>query len=74
MMAGKKVCKEKLREEFGLARDNDACLVAVVSRLVEQKGIDLVIEAVDPYILAGRMQLVVLGSGDHHLEQRLRHL
>jgi starch synthase len=73
-LAGKKACKEKLREEFGLVRGNDACLVAVVSRLVEQKGIDLVIEAVSPYILAGRMQLAVLGSGDLGLEHRLHAL
>lgn len=72
--AGKKACREHLRNETGLIPNTKACLVSVVSRLVEQKGIDLVIEAIDPYILAGRMQLVVLGSGDHHLEQRLRHL
>ncbi len=45
--------------------------MAVVSRLVEQKGIDLVIDAVGPYILGGRMQLAVLGSGDLGMEQRL---
>jgi starch synthase len=73
-LAGKKACKDKLREEFGLTRDRDACLVAVVSRLVEQKGLDLVIEAVHPYILAGRMQLAVLGSGDLGIEHRLHGL
>ncbi len=73
-LAGKKSCKDKLREEFGLARDNDACLMAVVSRLVEQKGIDLIIETVSPYILSGRMQLAVLGSGDLAIEQRLNAL
>lgn len=69
--AGKQACKQRLRLDTGLKTDNQACLVAVVSRLVEQKGIDLILDAVDPYILAGRMQLVVLGSGDLHLEHRL---
>lgn len=73
-LSGKKTCKRKLQEEMGLATDTDACLVVVVSRLVEQKGIDLVLEAVSPYILAGRMQLAVLGSGDLALEHRLHAL
>ena len=73
-LAGKKACRERLRDELGLVPDKHACVVAVVSRLVEQKGIDLIAEAVEPYILAGRMQLIVLGSGDHQLEHRLKQL
>lgn len=73
-LAGKKTCRERLRDETGLVPDKKACLVSVVSRLVEQKGIDLIAEAVEPYILAGRMQLIVLGSGDLHLEHRLSQL
>ena len=52
----------------------DPCLVGVVSRLVGQKGIDLIIDAVSPYILDGRMQLVVLGSGEPRYEAALRQL
>jgi len=73
-LAGKKTCRERLRDEVGLVPDKRACLVSVVSRLVEQKGIDLIAEAVEPYILAGRMQLIVLGTGDVHLEHRLSQL
>jgi starch synthase len=73
-LAGKRICKTKVREEFGLQRQGDTCLVAVVSRLVEQKGLDLVLDAVSPYILAGRMQLAILGSGDPVLEHRLHAL
>ncbi len=73
-LAGKKICRERLRNETGLVPDKRACLVSVVSRLVEQKGIDLIAEAVEPYILSGRMQLLVLGSGDVHLEHRLSQL
>jgi starch synthase len=73
-LAGKAICKQKVREECRLVTEGNPCLMAVVSRLVEQKGIDLVIDAVSPYILAGRMQLVVLGSGDLALESRLNAL
>jgi len=73
-LAGKAACRRALRDECGLAKRDDVCLVALVSRLTEQKGIDLVIDAVSPYIIAGRMQLAVLGSGDLHLENRLNAL
>ena len=73
-LAGKKTCRDKLRIETGLLPEKKVCVVSVVSRLVEQKGIDLIIEAVEPYILSGRMQLVVLGSGDASLEYRLKQL
>jgi starch synthase len=72
--AGKAVCKQKLREECGLKTETNPCLMAVVSRLTEQKGIDLILYVVEPYILAGRMQLIVLGAGDLGLEARLHQL
>lgn len=72
-LAGKAACKAALKREANLAPGN-AVVACVVSRLVEQKGIDLVIDAIEPYILAGRLQLVVLGAGDYHLEQRLNAL
>lgn len=72
-LAGKAACKAALRRECGLS-DGPAALAVVVSRLVEQKGIDLVLAAVEPYILAGRMQVAVLGAGDLHLEGRLAEL
>jgi starch synthase len=70
-LAGKGICKQKLRDECGLRQEKRPCLIGVVSRLVEQKGIDLIIDTIDPYILDGRAQLIVLGSGDLGLEQRL---
>ena len=71
-LSGKARCKQALRAELGLEPGGNPALVGVVSRLVWQKGIDLVIEAVGPYILAGRMQLVVLGAGEGEIEHRLR--
>jgi starch synthase len=70
-LAGKGACKQALRAHCGLTQVADTALAVVVSRLVEQKGIDLILDAVEPYILAGRMQLAVLGAGDLHLEHRL---
>ena len=63
-------------QEVGLdnPQRDDVCLVGLISRLVEQKGIDLVMAGIEPYILAGRMQFVVLGTGDPYLEQQLNAL
>lgn len=73
-LSGKAQCKAQLQREVGLPLEPDCALVGVVSRLVEQKGLDLVLAAVDPYILAGRMQLVVLGAGDPAIEWGFRDL
>jgi starch synthase len=59
-----------LQARFGLADDPDALLLGVVSRLTDQKGTDLVIDAV-PRIVGMGAQLAVLGSGDHALESDL---
>ena len=69
-LSGKAACKRALRQQANLV-EGPAVVATVVSRIVEQKGIDLIIDAVEPYILAGRLQLAVLGAGDYHLEQRL---
>jgi starch synthase len=72
--AGKLVDKAKnksaLQARCGLAVDPKAMMFAVVSRLTSQKGIDLVLGALDQ-ILAADGQLVVLGQGDPGLQQAL---
>lgn len=73
-LAGKKACKAALRQELSLDPQGNPCLVGVTSRLAAQKGLHLILEAVSPYILAGRMQLAVLGEGDPGLEQAFRNL
>jgi starch synthase len=70
---GKVACRAALREELGLAPDGAGPLVAVVSRLVDQKGPDLVLAAA-PTILASGGQLVVLGSGEERYERLFREL
>jgi len=66
---GKAVCKAALQQELGLPELPDVPLLGVVARLVEQKGVDLVVKVIDPLMRQGA-QLVVLGDGDalyHHL-------
>lgn len=68
---GKAKCKAALQAETGLAVERRAPLFGVVSRLTEQKGLNLVVAAIDEIVGAGG-QLVVLGSGDAALEAALR--
>lgn len=70
-LAGKGECKKALQGECGLALQTDAPLFGAVSRLTEQKGLQLVVEAIDGLVARGG-QLVVLGSGDAALEASFR--
>jgi starch synthase len=71
---GKAVCKAALREEMGLADPGrPSPLVGVVSRLADQKGLDLVAAAV-PTIVAGGGQFVLLGTGDERYEREFTEL
>ncbi len=62
-----------LRQEFGLPDDPDLPLVGIVSRLVDQKGFDL-IAALASELSELPLQLVVLGAGHAHYEQMFREL
>ncbi len=68
--SGKAASTAALRSAFGLAGDPAAPLFAIVSRLTDQKGIDLVIGAL-PRLLAEGGQLCVLGAGERSLEAEL---
>ncbi len=70
-LAGKRRCRQALQQRFGLDPDNPAPLFAHIGRLVEQKGVDLILACL-PKLLAEKAQLVVLGSGDARLEAALR--
>lgn len=72
-LAGKKICKTALQREMQLAENADAPLFGVISRLVEQKGIDLILAAL-PMLLANGAQLVLLGRGDPVIEAALRRI
>ncbi|RLD15231.1 MAG: glycogen synthase, partial [Caldiserica bacterium] len=65
----KYINKVKLREELGLRKDENIFLLGMVTRLAEQKGIDILIKALDKIL--EKYQLVVLGTGDEVYHQQL---
>lgn len=65
---GKRKCKEALQKELGLEVDPDIPLFAIISRLTEQKGMDLITYNL-PMFTSGKMQLAVLGTGDREFEE-----
>ncbi len=65
--APKALNKSALQHKVGLPQQGDIPVLGLVSRFVMQKGIDLVLEAL-PQFLDGSLQLVLLGSGEHRLE------
>jgi starch synthase len=69
-LSGKQVCKKALQEAAGLPVNAATPVIGIVSRLFWQKGLDLVVDALDR-LAAYDLQLVVLGSGDPDLERRL---
>ena len=71
-MPGKAKCKEKLQQQMGLAVDPNIPVIAIVSRLVSHKGLDLVRYVFDQ-IMEMNCQFVVLGSGDAQYEDFFEH-
>lgn len=65
--------KWTLQKELGLEVNNKAPLIAMVTRLVEQKGIDLVLSLL-PEFTSQKIQLAILGSGAPSIENRLKEL
>jgi len=70
---GKVACKIDLLRAYGLPEDPVPPLLGMVSRLVDQKGVDLLAEALER-LLALDLRLVILGSGDARYEQRFTEL
>jgi len=71
-LARKRKNKLSLQRELGLPESGSIPLIGVVSRLVDQKGFDLVEAVLEP-LVEEDMQLVVLGSGDPHYEYVFQH-
>jgi starch synthase len=70
-LAGKAACKRALQRELGLEESASLPLLGVVARLVWQKGLDVVLDALDA-LLALEVQVVLLGAGSGDLEARVR--
>lgn len=72
-IADKEDNKIKLQEELSLPINKDIPMLGIVSRLTNQKGIDLVINIADR-LLQNNIQLVVVGTGDYHYEEHFKNL
>ena len=68
----KKENKRRLQEELGLAQDDHKFVIGLISRLTDQKGLDLV-NAILPQVVDGHTQVVVLGTGDWVYEDSFRY-
>ncbi len=71
---GKTVCKRAVQERFGLPQRPDVPLIAIISRLAHQKGLDVFAEGLEDMLVKDDFQFVVVGSGDAYLEGRLNYL
>lgn len=66
---GKRQIKAHLQQELQLPERDDLPLLGYVGRMVDQKGIDLLLEACTPLLRDGRVQLVIVGSGQKNHEK-----
>lgn len=70
-LRGKSKCKEHLQKRLGLAEKKDVPVIGMITRLVAQKGIDLVLECWDE-LMELDVELVLLGTGEKKYEDGLR--
>jgi len=70
-LSGKRECKRDLLRRFGLPRDDSRPLIATISRLVPQKGYDLIRQIADPILETGSI-FIALGAGDREYEDFLQ--
>ena len=68
----KKENKRKLQAELGLQQDDHKFVIGLISRLTDQKGLDLV-NSIIPQIMDEHTQIVVLGTGDPQYENSFRY-
>lgn len=71
LVSKKKQNKVRLQEQLGLPVDPEKAVIGIVSRLVDQKGFDIIADAMGE-LMSLDIQLVVLGTGDHKYEELFR--
>ncbi|MFF5185736.1 glycogen/starch synthase [Streptomyces sp. NPDC000345] len=74
VLLGKQLNKQELQKTLELRADDDVPVIGVCSRLVHEKGSDLLLEALEPMLRGERAQLVLVGPADGCLRERLRAL
>ena len=72
VLVGKPQNKMALQEKLGLEQDPDKFVIGLISRLTDQKGLDLV-NAILPNLIDGNTQVVILGTGDARYEDSFRY-
>lgn len=73
-VSGKKANKKALLEEFGLDSKDDSPLFGMVTRLVDQKGVDLMMPILDDVIVNSNAKFILMGSGNQNYEDYFRSL
>jgi len=73
-LAGKAACRQALTARAGLSASAPVALLGMVTRLAEQKGIELVVEALRPLLRRREVQAVILGQGEERYAAQLREM
>lgn len=73
-VSGKKECKQHLQKYFDLNEDPEAILFGAIARLYPQKGLDLLAEIIPMLMKRRSLQVIILGTGDHNLEETFKNL
>ena len=66
--------KEKLLEKFEFCNKNDDMIISLVSRLVEGKGLDLLVSKIEEILKNDAVKIIILGSGNRHYEDYFNYL
>ena len=72
-LSGKCVNKRALQQSMGLSARDDAFLIGMVTRLTDQKGLDLVAYVMEEMLSTMNVQFVVLGTGEYRFEEMLHY-
>lgn len=73
-LSGKAVCKKELQKRMGLKVDENIPMIGIVSRFVEQKGLNLLVDCIEDILRNMVVQFAILGAGDKYLESFFYHL
>lgn len=68
-LSGKAICKAELQKKLNLEVNPNIPVVGIVSRLVQQKGLDLLAQVIESLVTNMKVQFAILGSGEKVLEQ-----